>query len=68
MHKRISVEQLRLGMYIHELGCSWMDHPFWRKTFLLDDPNDLKTILATKIKLVWIDTSKGADVDEEAID
>jgi HD-GYP domain-containing protein (c-di-GMP phosphodiesterase class II) len=68
MHKRISVEQLRLGMYIHELGCSWMDHPFWRKTFLLDDPNDLKTILATKIKLVWIDTSKGADVDEETID
>lgn len=68
MHKRISVEQLRLGMYIHELGCSWMDHPFWRKAFLLDDPNDLKTILATKIKLVWIDTSKGADVDEEAID
>lgn len=67
MHKRISVEQLRLGMYIHELGCSWMDHPFWRKAFLLDDPNDLKTILATKIKLVWIDTSKGADVDEETI-
>ncbi len=63
MAKRISVEQLRLGMYIHELGCSWMDHPFWRKTFLLDDPDDLKTILATKIKLVWIDTSKGLDVE-----
>ncbi len=65
MPKRISVEQLRLGMYIHELGCSWMDHPFWRKTFLLDDPNDLKIIRATKIKLVWIDTSKGLDVDGE---
>lgn len=63
MQKKISVEQLRLGMYIHELGCSWMDHPFWRKTFLLDDPNDLKIILAIKIKLIWIDTSKGLDVE-----
>ncbi len=65
MQKKISVEQLRLGMYIHELGCSWMDHPFWRKTFLLDDPNDLKTILAIKIKLIWIDISKGLDVEDD---
>lgn len=63
MAKRISVEQVRLGMYIHELGCSWMDHPFWQKSFLLDDPKDLNTLLSTKIKLVWIDTSKGLDVE-----
>lgn len=71
MAKRISVEQVRLGMYIQELGSSWMDHPFWRKSFLLDDPNDLNTLLSTNIKLVWIDTSKGLDVDsgetEEAV-
>lgn len=68
MQKRISVEQLRLGMYIHELGGSWMDNPFWRSAFLLEDPNDLKTILSTKIKLVWIDTSKGLDVDAPELD
>ena len=66
MVKRISVEQVRLGMYIQELVCSWMDHPFWRTSFLLDDPKDLKTLLSTKIKLVWIDTSKGIDLDTES--
>lgn len=63
MLKKIPVKQLRLGMYIHELGCSWMEHPFWSKTFLLDDPKDLSTLLSTQIKIVHIDTSKGLDVE-----
>lgn len=62
MLKKIPVEQLRLGMYIHEFVASWMDNPFWRSAFLMDDPEDLKAILATKIKQVWIDTSQGLDV------
>ncbi|MGA8864255.1 MAG: HD-GYP domain-containing protein [Gallionella sp.] len=72
MLKRIHVEHLRLGMHVHELCGSWMDHPFWRKGFLLDDPKDLQTILSTVVKEAWIDTSKGLDVeggvDEECID
>lgn len=63
MLKRIHVEQLRLGMHVHELCGSWMDHPFWRGAFLLDNPHDLKTILSTGIKEVWIDTSRGLDVE-----
>jgi putative nucleotidyltransferase with HDIG domain len=63
MLKRIHIEQLRLGMYIHELGGSWMENPFWRTSFLLDNPKDLKTALSTKIKDLWIDTSKGLDVE-----
>jgi putative nucleotidyltransferase with HDIG domain len=70
--KRIHVEQLRIGMYVHELCGSWMDHPFWRKGFLLDNPKDLQIILSTGIKEAWIDTSKGLDVeggvDEETIE
>ena len=72
MLKRIHVEQLRIGMHVHELCGSWMDHPFWRKGFLLDDAKDLKTIKSTVIKEVWIDTSKGLDVqggvDEKTIE
>ncbi len=63
MLKRIHVEQLRLGMYVNELCGSWMDHPFWRSAFLLDDPKDLQTLLSTGIKEVWIDTAKGLDVE-----
>ncbi len=64
MIKRITVEQLRMGMYLHELGCAWIDHPFWRKTFLLDDPKDLHTILSAQIEWVRIDTSRGLDIEK----
>ncbi|HEX9720282.1 MAG TPA: HD-GYP domain-containing protein [Ramlibacter sp.] len=63
MLKRIPVEQLRLGMFVHEFCGSWMEHPFWRGAFLLDDPKDLETILSTGLKEVWIDTSRGQDVE-----
>ncbi|MDP1636452.1 MAG: DUF3391 domain-containing protein, partial [Gallionellaceae bacterium] len=61
MLKRIPIKQLRLGMHVHEFCGSWMDHPFWRSAFLLDNPQDLKTILSTGLKEVWIDTAKGLD-------
>ena len=62
MRKRISVEQLTLGMHVQEFCGSWMDHPFWRGKFLLNNPNDLASIRASGIKAVWIDSSKGVDV------
>ncbi|MDD5612643.1 MAG: HD-GYP domain-containing protein, partial [Gallionella sp.] len=64
MLKRIPVEQVRLGMFIHELGGSWMDHPFWRSAFLLEEPKDLQTLLSTRLQTVWIDTDKGLDVED----
>jgi len=62
MLKRIPTDQLRLGMHVHELCGSWMDHPFWRSRFLLDDPGDLRRVLASGIREVWIDTARGLDV------
>jgi putative nucleotidyltransferase with HDIG domain len=63
MLKRIPIKQLRLGMHVHEFCGSWMDHPFWRGAFLLDNPKDLRTIRATGLKELWIDTAKGLDVE-----
>lgn len=63
MLKRIPVQKLRLGMFVHELCGSWMDHPFWRGAFLLDKPEDLQAICATGLKEVWIDTDKGQDIE-----
>jgi len=65
MLKRIHVRNVRLGMYIQELCGSWMDHPFWKKSFELTDPNDLKTLQTCGIQEVWIDTDKGLDVEGE---
>lgn len=60
---KIPVEKLRLGMYIHEFCGSWMDHPFWRSSFLLKDGNVLKTILDSGIKEVLIDDAKGLGLE-----
>jgi len=63
MLKKITVEQLRMGMHVHEFCSSWMDHPFWRTKFVLDDPEDLRQIQTCGIKELWIDVQKGLDVD-----
>ncbi len=65
MLKKIDVKYLREGMYVQELCSSWMDTPFWKKSFMLDDLTILEKIKKTQIQEVWIDTSKGLDVLQE---
>jgi putative nucleotidyltransferase with HDIG domain len=60
--KRIPVDDLRVGMFLHELCGSWMEHPFWQTQFLLEDPADLASLHASSIREVWIDTARGLDV------
>lgn len=55
-----------MGMYIQELCGSWMEHPFWKSSFLLDEAKDLKTLRECGIHEVWIDTSRGLDVASSA--
>jgi putative nucleotidyltransferase with HDIG domain len=62
MLKRISVDQLTVGMFIKEFCGSWMEHPFIRSSFVLSNAKDLQTIRASSIREVWIDSSKGLDV------
>ena len=66
MLKKIGVEQLTLGMHLKEFCGSWMEHPFWRTGFVINDPKDIAAVLASSIKEVWIDTSKGKDVAIDA--
>ena len=63
MLKRIAVADVRVGMYIQEFCGAWMDHPFWRSKFLLQSTKDLQRIQASGIRELWIDASKGLDVD-----
>ena len=64
MLKKIKVEQLTVGMHLKEFCGSWMEHPFWRTGFVITDPKDIKSVLASSIKEVWIDSSKGLDIAE----
>ena len=65
MIKTISVKQIRKGMYIHELNCSWLDHPFARNQFKITEPADIKKLLKSGIKTLKIDTDKGLDIKAE---
>lgn len=51
-------------MHVHALGGAWIHHPFWRSSFLLDDPEDLRLLRTSSVPEVWIDTSKGLDVHQ----
>ncbi len=62
MIKKIPIDQLEIGMYIHDLNCGWMDHPFARNRFKVDEAATLNRILGTGVAEVYIDTALGADV------
>jgi putative nucleotidyltransferase with HDIG domain len=62
MIKQIRSEQLQPGMYIHDLNCGWLDHPFMSNTFFVRDQATCDKILALGIREVYIDTVKGPDV------
>lgn len=63
MLKRISTADLRVGMHLHELCGPWLEHPFWRTKFVIEDQGTLQLVLRSNIKEVVIDVSKGMDVE-----
>lgn len=68
MLKKINISELRTGMYIDKLEGSWLESPFWKSAFSLTDKKDLLTLQGSGIKHIWIDTSKGDDVEVSAIE
>jgi putative nucleotidyltransferase with HDIG domain len=64
MTKRIDVGQLRPGMYIADLGSDWMAHPFLRNSFPVKDEAMIAKIVESGIHQVYIDPTRGLDVDD----
>jgi HD-GYP domain-containing protein (c-di-GMP phosphodiesterase class II) len=64
MLKKIDSSQLRTGMFIHDLDCGWMEHPFVRNRFVLRADEEIQKIVAAGIRGVMIDCSRGLDVDD----
>lgn len=65
MLKRIPVDRLVVGMYVKEFCGSWMDHPFWRSSFVVTDVKEIDTIRRSSVREVWIDVSRGIDIAED---
>lgn len=64
MIKQIRTDQLKPGMFIHDLNCGWLDHSFMSSTFKVRDQATVDKILELGIRELYIDTVKGADVRE----
>ncbi|MDA7746547.1 HD-GYP domain-containing protein [Psychromonas sp.] len=62
MLKRITADDLRVGMYINDLSCGWLDHPFALNKFLIKSEIELKKIKVAGVISIEIDTKKGLDV------
>lgn len=64
MLKKIRIEQLQAGMYVHTLCGPWLAHDFWRTAFLVDTPEVLAKLRASPVEELWIDTRKGLDTQD----
>ena len=64
MIKRIRSDQLLPGMFIHDLNCGWMEHPFAFNSFKVKDTATIDKIVANGIKELYIDSEKGLDVPD----
>ena len=62
MLKKIRVHQLRMGMHLHKLEGSWIEHPFWKARFVIDSSSDLQRLHDCGVAECWIDTALGLDV------
>ena len=67
MLKKIRVDQVRLGMHLHALEGAWMDHPFWKTRFVIQEQEQLAKLQQSVVAEVWIDSDKGLDVAVESV-
>ncbi|MDP1832308.1 MAG: HD-GYP domain-containing protein [Geothrix sp.] len=60
--KRVRIEELRVGMYVHDLNCGWLQHGFLRQQFLLRHTGQIQKMRDQGLDEIYIDTDRGEDV------
>lgn len=64
MLKTIRIGQLRPGMYVQRLHGPWLQHPYWRSSFLASE-RDVERLLASSVDTLEIDTARGVDTEAD---
>jgi len=67
MIRKVKVSKLRPGIFIHNFGEKWLDHPFMSKTKMIFDEWHIERIQEYGIEEVYIDTTRGLDIIIEPI-
>lgn len=63
MIKKIRIDQVVAGVYVHDFNCGWLHHPFLVNRIKLNTDKDVEKILKYGIRELYIDTEKGLDID-----
>lgn len=63
MLQTVEVADLRPGMYVQKLLGPWMQHPFWRTSFLVDDAR-LAELQDSGVEQVVVDLSRSRPEEE----
>jgi len=64
MIKKIKVEQLKPGVFVHDFNCGWLHHPFLTDRTKLKTDKQIQKVVGYGIRDLYIDTDKGVDVDD----
>ena len=67
MIKKISVNQLRPGMYVSDLNCDWIPHHQYNREGRIPDDNTIAEIRRRGITEVYIDTERGDGAQTEGL-
>ncbi|WP_306590038.1 HD-GYP domain-containing protein [Geothrix sp. 21YS21S-4] len=59
--KRVRIEDLQVGMYVHDLNCGWLEHGFLRQRFLLKEAAQIQKMRDQGLNEIYIDTDRGGD-------
>lgn len=64
MIKKIKVEQLKPGVFVHDFNCGWLHHPFLTDRTKLKTDKQIQKVVGYGIRELYIDTDKGVDIDD----
>lgn len=66
MIKKIAIRELHPGMYVHDLNCSWVAHPFFPTRFKVKSDQEIEKLIELGISSVYIDSAMGDDAPHAA--
>jgi len=61
MIKKVKMEDVRPGMYVHDLNVPWLEHKFLFNRFLLQNEKHIEKLKRENLLEILIDTEKGLD-------
>ncbi len=65
---RVQTKDLKVGMFVHDVGRRWIGHPWPRKSKLITSENDIKQLRRYGIREVTVDLNRNRRPRTEAVE